>query len=342
MSFQKSLKTKQKWLISIGISVGLLFYLFGKVNLRDFLNEYQDLNYYPFIVLPLIMFLTIFARGARWKLLLGNDPTMSSWELTKITILGFFANFVLPLRAGELIRPWLLRKKYQTPYIAGLTTVVSERAVDILALLMLFGWSVSNVKNIPSWVNSAVYGLGSMAILICFFMVGSILFPNQIIRTYRRLFKLFFGENYNQRSFPQKLESIIESVLVGLSCTNSIGNLLMVFLLSGIIWVGTGMFYQTCLAIFNVPADFIVGQLVNVIISLAVAAPSAPGFIGTFQLGCVVALHTITGYAEEFALAYSVLAHSIQYFFIVGVGLIVMTVEGFKFKQLAEKHSEKN
>ena len=53
--------------------------------------------------------------------------------------------------------------------------------------------------------------------------------------------------------------------------------------------------YQVALWMFGEFPSFWVGTMINVMLALAVAAPSAPGFIGTYQFGCVVALTYIYG-----------------------------------------------
>ena len=52
-------------------------------------------------------------------------------------------------------------------------------------------------------------------------------------------------------------------------------------------------------------------------------APSAPGFIGVFQAGCVVGLG-LFGIGEELAVAYSIVTHAHQFLYICGVGLLVI------------------
>jgi hypothetical protein len=75
-------------------------------------------------------------------------------------------------------------------------------------------------------------------------------------------------------------------------------------------------------------------MLLNLMIALAVAAPSAPGFIGTFQAGCLVALTVISGYSREFAMAYSVVTHVLQMTLVLGAGFVVLHLRGLRLAQL--------
>ena len=73
--------------------------------------------------------------------------------------------------------------------------------------------------------------------------------------------------------------------------------------------------------------------------SLAVAAPGAPGFLGTFQLGCVVAL-TMFGFSEEFAVAYSVVLHSLQVNSVVLAGFLILHRRGLHLGDIQKKAME--
>ncbi|MGA1531013.1 MAG: hypothetical protein ACO398_09770, partial [Kiritimatiellia bacterium] len=94
------------------------------------------------------------------------------------------------------------------------------------------------------------------------------------------------------------------------------------------------LWYQVLLWGFGIYPSWWVGMMLNVMIALAVAAPSAPGFVGTFQVGCIVALSTIYGYSKEFAMAYSMIAHVFQMALIVVAGIVVLQLRGMKFSQL--------
>jgi hypothetical protein len=72
-------------------------------------------------------------------------------------------------------------------------------------------------------------------------------------------------------------------------------------------------------------------------IAFAVAAPSAPGFIGTFQAGCLIALTSVFGMTKSFAIAYSIFAHVLQAAFIIILGFLFMGQRGFGLKELTRK-----
>jgi hypothetical protein len=99
-------------------------------------------------------------------------------------------------------------------------------------------------------------------------------------------------------------------------------------------WFLVAFWFQGLLWAFGVYPSLWVGMMLNVMVALAVAAPSAPGFLGTFQVGCILALSTVYGFSKEFAMAYSVIGHLLQMVFNVAAGLFVLHRRGLTFSQL--------
>jgi uncharacterized membrane protein YbhN (UPF0104 family) len=77
-----------------------------------------------------------------------------------------------------------------------------------------------------------------------------------------------------------------------------------------------------------------VSVVVSCLVAIAVAAPSAPGFIGVFQLGCVVALSYVYQYTSEFSLAYSLIVHLVQYVAIILLGFFCLSRAGLHLSKL--------
>ena len=81
-----------------------------------------------------------FLRVIRWHPLLKPLGDVDLRTLNRISGVGFMYLFVLPLRLGELARPWLLQRATGIPMTASLATIVVERVVDgLIVSLLLFG-----------------------------------------------------------------------------------------------------------------------------------------------------------------------------------------------------------
>jgi uncharacterized protein (TIRG00374 family) len=91
--------------------------------------------------------LSYVVRAFRWQVLLNPLKRIPIPALLSTTIVGFAAIYVLG-RAGEVIRPiWLTRREH-VALTASFATIIVERVLDSMMLIVLFGWALL-VVDVP-------------------------------------------------------------------------------------------------------------------------------------------------------------------------------------------------
>jgi uncharacterized protein (TIRG00374 family) len=93
-----------------------------------------------------IYYFSFVLRAVRWRLLLENVGYTSQngihlpgfWRLIEIIYISFFANAIVPAKLGDLYRAYLLRQDIEVSTTRSFGTVVAERLLDLIVLLMLF------------------------------------------------------------------------------------------------------------------------------------------------------------------------------------------------------------
>ncbi|MFN8625389.1 MAG: lysylphosphatidylglycerol synthase transmembrane domain-containing protein [Candidatus Binatia bacterium] len=277
---------------------------------------------------------TLFIRAQRWRLLLRPVGTPAMRTLVAATNIGFMANMLLPLRIGEVIRPVLVSRREREPLSGILATVVLERIFDMFTILFLFGVSASAVA-VSDDVRQWGYRLFGLAVI-----VGGVValvrwqerLALRIIRTLLRPLPRQVAEPADQflRGFVQALE-ILDSPLAFLQLLGW----------SLYLWVAIASIYLCGLLAFQLPAPLLMGSVVvTAVVAIAVSAPSAPGYIGAFQVGCTLSL-AIFGVSKSDAFAYSIILHVTQFVGVVAAGLYSLAREGMTMRQL-EEVSESN
>src|SRR5687767_1368710 len=90
------------------------------------------------LLLAFMLFLPMMVvRAIRWRyLLLPVGPARFSTAL-RTTMIGFAASNILPARVGEILRPYLLAREERLNATSAFATIVLERVLDMLAVLML-------------------------------------------------------------------------------------------------------------------------------------------------------------------------------------------------------------
>jgi len=83
------------------------------------------------------------------------------------------------------------------------------------------------------------------------------------------------------------------------------------------------------------------GALVTmVIVAAAVFLPQAPGFLGTWQFGCVLALHKILGVPHDIAVSYSFLTWAIQMTVNIGAGMVGLAAQDVSVRDIIRDSSQ--
>ncbi len=315
--------------LSIAISALFLAFAVRGVNWHEAGAALAKAHYVYILPIFPITAWTLYIRAQRWRVLLRPVGTPSMRTLIAATNIGFMANMVLPLRMGEVIRPVLVSRKEHEPLSGILATVVLERIFDMFTILFLFGVSASLVP-VSDEVRQWGYRLFALAVVIG---AGVALVRWQeslalrILQLVLRPFPARLAEPVDHffRGFVQALE-ILDSPLTFLQLLGW----------SLYLWVVIATIYLCGLVAFELPAPLVLGSIVvTAVIAIAVSAPSAPGYIGAFQVGCTLSL-AIFGVSKSDAFAYSIVLHVTQFVAVLAAGLYSLAREGMTLRQIEQ------
>ena len=325
-------------LISLAVSLGIVVYLLAKLDWPTVWTYLQQVKLWTLPLLIAALGPMIWMRAMRWRLILPNPEALSVPRLMDATIIGFFASFVLPLRAGEIIRPWVVSRWQPVKFTSALASIMIERLSDSVCLLALMLITLSRVPEVPPVILAGARALAVLTGVLIVMVVLCYALPGRM----ERFFHWFIGAVIGRFApgAAERANGMVNEYFAGLRVISGIGQLVTVMAWSAAMWLLLAGWYWALVWAFGgetVPSLW-VGMTLNVMIALAVAAPSAPGFIGTFQVGCILALSTVHGYSKEFAMAYSVIGHLLQTLFNIAAGLFVLHARGMKFHQLRESH----
>ena len=333
-------KEKKGWSRRIAVfvsgllSLTILLVLGMRLDWSVLLTELGKLHWAYIPLLILITLATFWVRALRWRHLLPEGAGVSRVSLFEATLVGATATFILPLRVGEVVRPWVLSRWRPVKFSAGFASIVVERAFDALTLLMLLGVTITHLESVPPIVSGGAKVVMVLAVAVLMMMVTAYLGANQLVRLGERMIMAILGKKWP--ALAEKLVGMVEGFLKGLRGISSLKDLAWSIFWSVILWGLLVGLYQVGLLGFGVEASIWVGVTACVMIALAVAAPGAPGFVGTFQLGCVVAL-AIFGYSEEFGVAYSIILHAIQAVTVVICGFVILHRRGLHLSDLSQQ-----
>ncbi|WP_161981924.1 lysylphosphatidylglycerol synthase transmembrane domain-containing protein [Dictyobacter alpinus] len=118
----------------------------ANINPQKTWNAVKNANIFFFLAAFAIYYLSFGLRALRWKYLLENvgfKPENGIHlpkyrKLVEIVYISFFANVVVPAKLGDLYRAYLLRQEINVSTTRSFGTVLAERLLDLIVLLLLF------------------------------------------------------------------------------------------------------------------------------------------------------------------------------------------------------------
>ena len=120
------------------VSIACLVWVFHDMDLRILVQDIKEMHWgWVFFAVVSDILVYVF-QGYRWSLLLNPVTPVPVWRSIRAIYVGLFANEVLPLRSGELIRCYLQARWSELPFSVVLSSALIERIFDGLWLVFLF------------------------------------------------------------------------------------------------------------------------------------------------------------------------------------------------------------
>ena len=308
------LKTLFKLAFSLGLCGAFLWTAFRGVNLQVFWQEIRRADAFYLALSGGVLIFSTFPRAWRWKILMGPvAPDISLWRTSVAVLIGYAGNNLFP-RAGEVARVLAIRKGRNLPISALLATVVVERALDMFALLLLFGYVLfinrQEIARVFPWMEGVglIAFLLSMLLLVLFGLLSA--YGDRALDILKRPLRRI------SRPLADRLIVALHAFFQGMGGIRTKAGYLEIALSTVILYaIYILSLYLTFLA-FSFPdkygLNFIQAIVVTVVSTTGVILPT-PGGTGTYNLFCSQTLHHLYGVPLSEALALATAVHGIAY-----------------------------
>ncbi len=291
------------------------------LRLGDVANHVRAARLGPLLLAVALATLTFPLRALRWRLLLrlpDGDPLPRGPAWHAIAI-GYMANNLLPLRAGEVLRGYAVSRLTSVRLSTAIASIAVERAFDALTVVGMLGAALLTaaipseveirgrpVAELARWVGLAA-GAGLVA------AAGLLARPDLATRLIERLVPW--------PGVARRLVVLLHGVREGLSALKSPARLAGLLLWCLLVWGVNALSFLALFPAFGLEVGLGGAVLVQGAIVFGIAAPSMPGFIGVFEAMIVVSL-ALYGVPQEQAFAYAVTYHATTFLPITLLGLV--------------------
>jgi len=299
--------------LSLAVTAAALWYSLHGLDLGESLAALRSVRAGWLAVVALLAAFSLWVRGARWRYILSTLGPLGDTPVFEATCIGFMGNMVLPLRAGEIIRPMVVARSGAVRMPSALATVAIERLLDLAMLALLVVVTLYLVPGGPELRGVARVMLG----LVFVALVGLVV----AIRWAEPI------ERFVERMAARLPESVGHAVvdgargfLAGVRGLSRPAALATAMGWSAIVWLATVAGFMASALAMGLPAPLVpLGFAATVIVAAAVSVPSAPGFIGVFWAGSQMALG-LFGIDRSTALSYGLLNWIVQMVVILSMG----------------------
>jgi uncharacterized protein (TIRG00374 family) len=314
----------------------ILWWITRSQDLDLIFLEVKKANYNWLLLAMAAGVLSHYIRALRWNILISSiGAKVHTSKAFHAVMTGYLANLMVP-RLGEISKCVMLSKSTGVPFNNLAGTMVAERIVDLVTLvLLLFFTTVLQFQFIIGFINDfflsdllerysdnmaiIIFGATSVVVLL---IVISILVRRKLRKA-------------NPGSLKHKLKDQIKGFLEGLKSLWKVRQIGLFVFYSIVIWA---LYFLTAyLAFFSIEATSHLSPMAGITLlavgSLGILAP-VPAGIGTYHFMTITTLTMLYNITPEPATSYAYLSHAMQMVLIIGTNGVLWLIYSFKWKNL--------
>ncbi|MDX1428762.1 MAG: lysylphosphatidylglycerol synthase transmembrane domain-containing protein [Rhodothermales bacterium] len=314
----KRIKTLLGQVASFALAGGLLYLALRDVDFGEVAAALASANYWWLIPLATLTIVSHLLRSWRWQILLyelpgaQRDRPVSLYNAFSALIVGYFANYAAP-RVGELVRAGLLARNERLSVSGVVGTVVLERVLDIVVLILCVGITfvmlldrfevISELLLDPLlvwWAGVPLYALvaGAVAALVAGTVVVS-----------------FWRRSLRASGKGSRLRGLVDSFIAGMATLSRTRR-------TGAVVIGTILMWACYVVMTHLPflvlgmtgpfnLTLVDSFYIMTLGAIGVAIP-APGGTGSYHYIAIQSLVLLFGVSQSPAATYAVLTHAAQ------------------------------
>jgi uncharacterized protein (TIRG00374 family) len=334
------MRQRARHVVIVLLTIGLLAYFLRDANMSEVWAETRRADPRLLLLALLATGLTYVLRAYRWQFLLAPIGPTRFKTAFRTTVIGFAATSLLPARAGEVIRPYLLARREGLSATAAFATIILERLLDLLTVLILFALFVllgasGVIVGDPSQFARVKFGGmlaaggGIVASVVLFALAGH---PERLGRLTQGI------ERFLPGALARAAARFVETFAQGLAVMRQPGQLAAALVLSFPLWLSIAAGIWLTSRAFHITFPYSASFLVMTILVVGVAMPT-PGAVGGFHAAYQIAVQTFLGASTDRAVGGAIVLHAISFLPVAIVGVLFMMSEGITLsgaRKLAE------
>jgi uncharacterized protein (TIRG00374 family) len=280
--------------------------------------------------------ITYVARAIRWQYLLEPLGPTPFGVAFRTTIIGFAAIALLPARVGDVLRPYLLARKLGFNAASAFATIVMERVLDLVAVLLLLALYVlvlGGRESLPQRllrpveISAAIAGVAAVGLVVGAWTLAT--HPERVARLV-----LHSGRVLPSR-VAQALSRLARTFSQGFAVAREARALTFAVVWSFPVWLGIAAHAWVICRAFAIDLPFAGAFLLQSLLVIGVAMPT-PGGVGGYHAMFQLGVTAFFGAPDGAAVGAAIVAHALSFIPVVLAGIVFMTQDGLSFSGLQQ------
>ena len=325
-----------RWTLTALFSALFLYIAFRTLDWQTFRDALTTFNSWWLIPVVGLFLFSIYLRALLWQRIVRPLGHASIWTIYRASILSIFANILLPLNIGVLLRAYLVDREIKVGVARLLGTEIMERVYSMVGFLLVSVVAVSLVQlpaELVTFRRQIFLTLGGSMLLASLF-VGLLL----LLRRRHAGLSGWIERQLGRlpARYSASVASGLESLLRGLRVTRNWGDLLLILFYSLLIRVVLAYHAIAIGRGFDVDIPLLTMLFVEVMVTFAaVVGNQLLGLIGSYQAAMSYAL-SFFGVPREIGLSLALIATATVFVPCLVVGFVFFLMEGLTWQEVKE------
>ena len=316
------------------LAIALFAWFLSRANLSAVAAEIAHARADLIIWSVIIGAVTPVVRAFRWRYLLDPIAPTRFGPVLRATIIGFAALALLPARAGDVIRPYLVARTEGLNTASVFATIVMERALDVVAVLVLlasFVWVFNGRAILTTAMLAPIQASAMLAsgvvIALMAVMWTMATHPERIERLVARSDRLL------PRRMALTLARLARTFSEGFKVAREPRALAIALLWSFPLWVSFAFQGWLVTRAFGIVIPVAASFLIQAMLVIGVAVPT-PGGVGSFHEAYRIAVTVFFRAPNNAAVSAALVLHAVSFFTVFIPGIVIMAREGMSIAGL--------
>lgn len=272
-------------------------------------------------------------RAIRWRYLLKPIGPARFSTAMRTTLIGFAVSNVLPARAGEVLRPYLLAREERLNAASAFATIVVERVLDMMAVLALMATYLlaSPRGDLSLTMRRAIQTTGAAATLVGLVLLVAMALlashPERIGNLVRR------SERVLPARMAHALAHLARTFTEGLAVARTPGALALATAWTFALWISIALQSWLVTIAFGIEMPFLGGFLLQALLVIGIAVPT-PGGVGGFHEAYRLGTTLLFRAPNDAAVGAALVLHAMSFIPTTVIGAIFMVQDGLSVGRL--------